>query len=329
MRKFVIAILSLGCMSGAAANWEPGGGFTDDGTRVTIGFRGGVARPVTATMQNDLGAFFVGYSGNGEGYFPNDNCSGLPGACLPMGIVDLGRLPVAKEFDSNSFTGGMSVGMRLGGKPNIRAEIDWTRISEANFNARPLFSDNILMMYPVLDGGNLVSAPSVVTFHVGGARTSVSTDIISAMVYYDFFDGVRKPLGTMIPYVGLGFGYGISTTVLQLSDPYADLSGDLQMQDFGTCRTVQGITICDFYTSETDTNNFVLAGAVGFSYGIERGIFFDLGARAVYIPRISWALNNGLVANVPNSTTTSKERDIFSANNVVYMSIYAGLRFEF
>jgi hypothetical protein len=276
-----------------------------------MSFKGGMAMPASAKMKNEMGAVIVGYyTDDSQLYIDDDTCGGS-GICNFVGLVNLGDLPVSKKFNSLSFAGGASAGIVIGGAPNIRVELDWLHISESNYNASPLFAGDVVMSVGTLSN------------NVAAARTTSVTDTVSAMFYYDFFSGARKPVGTMIPYVGAGFGYASSTTVLELADIYGDLSGDIWFADFGT--QAQGVPVIDFYTSETETNNFSLSAAAGFAYGLDEGVFFDIGARATFIPKVVWALNNSSNA----AATTYKERDVFSANDVLYISVYAGVRFEF
>ena len=95
----------------------------------------------------------------------------------------------------------------------------------------------------------------------------------------------------------------------------------MSFDDFGE----QVGLLTDFYTSETKTNNFALSGGIGLNYGIESGIFLDVGFRITYVPEIKWALNNG----ADEDAVTTKERTVFSAENIVFTSIYVGVRFEF
>jgi hypothetical protein len=298
---------------GARANWEygvaGGGRYDDDGARLSIAFRGGISMPF-ASVQNDLGSIVINYWTSGGQAYTGDNTCGGASPCDYFGRVDLGKLPATNNYDSFAWVGGAAVGMTVGGSPNLRIEMDWLHIAEANYNANPLFAGNVEM------------APGIVMENaVASARSTVATDIVSAMFYYDFFGGMAKPARSVIPYVGAGLGYATSTTVLTLTDNYGDLSPDVSFGDFGN----QNGVIIDFYTSQAQTNNFALSVAAGFAYGIDDGVFFDFGARASFVPKIRWALNNGADSNA----TTSKERDIFSAGNIIFVNAYAGVRFEF
>lgn len=293
------------------ANWEYGGGH-DDGGRLLVSAKGGVAMPF-ASMKNDLGGVIVGYYTDGNGnIFNNNTCDGAGcNPTTPIATADLGKMPLGKKYDSFSWAGGASVGMVPDGRPNIRIELDWLYISETDYNANPLFLEE-------LDAIGFEPQQNPVAV----ARSTVSTDVVSAMIYYDFLAGERAA-GQMIPYVGIGLGYATSETVLSLSDNYADLQADISIcSDFGE----QNGNLCDFYTSTTRTGNFAVSGAVGMSYGMDEGVFLDIGARASYIPRIRWALNND---GKSDAVTPGKSRDIFSAHNIVFLNVYAGLRFEF
>jgi hypothetical protein len=105
-----------------------------------------------------------------------------------------------------------------------------------------------------------------------------------------------------------------------MTDEYGDLSGNLSFSGF--LETGSPVYL---YTSQTHTNGFSLSGAIGLSYGINENMFFDIGARATFIPKIKWALNN----DANGAAQSPKERDIFSAENIIFTSVYAGLRFEF
>jgi len=224
-------------------------------------------------------------------------------------VVDLGAFPLTKEYKDFAFAGGASIGMAIEHSPNVRLELDWLHIAESRFDADPLFEgeENLPVLgwyvYPVLS-----------------AASSVQTDVVSAFVYYDFFNGQRKPPRTMIPYVGAGIGFATSATILTLADKYDDFANDPDMHGF-----LEDGSSMNYYTSKTETNNIALSAAIGAAYGIGEGIYFDVGARASWVPKIRWALNN----EAKEDKITSKERSIFSAENIVFVNIYAGLRFEF
>ena len=310
MEKFFVAFIFSFVAFGASANWEYGNPYHDDGGRITISFRGGIARPA-ATMKNELGNMPINYYVYDNQYiFANDNeCGGNPDDCDLLATVDVGKLPVAKKYDSMSFAGGAAVGIAWGGSPNIRTELDWLHISESTYRADPLFQGET-----ETNSGTLMNV-------VAAARAKMNADVISAMIYYDFFSGQRKPNKTMIPYIGAGFGYAIAATELEFTDVYRDLTG-LSLDGFGT--QTAGGTI-DFYTSKTQTTGFALSGALGVSYSIHDGVFFDFGGRASYIPKIAYSINNEADGN----RTSYKEKPIFSANDVIFLNVHAGLRFEF
>jgi hypothetical protein len=314
---FVFYFLSFVPLT-AHANWEYGGGYYDDGARMTISIRGGVAMPF-AKMQNDLGGLPINYySDVGSGgssivdelycLDPDNDCTGYDW----IGTVDVGALPVAKKYDSFSWAGGAAVGMTISGSPNWRVELDWLHIAESDYSADPLFK------------GDAETTLGPMENKVATAHATASTDVISAMFYYDFFSGFRKQIGAMIPYIGFGLGYATSATVLALTDTYGDFQNDITLcENFGA----QSGGVCNYYTSETETNSFALSGAIGMSYGIDEGFFFDIGARVSFVPKIKWSLNND--ADTDPSAIKPKERDIFSAANVMFTSVYAGIRFEF
>ena len=166
-----------------------------------------------------------------------------------------------------------------------------------------------------LTGGDV----SGVVLHLtsGGVQSSVSTDVISVMAFYDFYDGLQKPANTAIPYIGFGLGYADSKTVMNLADLYGDLSESVDMGNFGQ---MDEYGVIQFNRSENSSANVAGIVALGLSYGITESLFIDFGARLMYIPRIKWGLNN---------TDNSRTRDWFSADNVFMANVLLGLRFEF
>jgi hypothetical protein len=317
--KFVLCVLSYALLfaTAADANWEysaRGGYYGDDGTRMTIALRGGMAFG-SAKIENDLGTL------NPEPYYydptlgimtqswcdNNGGCSGYE----YIGLVNIADLPVNKKFSNFAWAGGMALGWRIGGSPQWRLEAEWSHIAESDYNSVPMFK------------GTAVSSEGYsLEIESGGVQSTVSTDVFSAMAYYDFFDGYQKPAGEFIPYIGFGMGYASSKTILNLYDAYGDLSSSDQMGDFAEDT---GGAALRFYTSETTSGNAALSGALGGSYGISENIFIDFGLRLAWIPKVKWALNNSSV----ESPVGSKAKDVFSARNLLYGTASVGVRFEF
>jgi hypothetical protein len=326
MKTISLAVFLLSALVAPAhANWETapyvyeGYAPSDSGGNLTMSFRGGAVFG-TAKMQNDVGAlvpepFWEAPDGTlvSEGY-----CGGAA-ACtgagyVSIGSVNVGDLPVKKKYGSFAWSAAVSIGWTLPDAPHWRIEADWNHIAESEYNSIPLF-DGFL----TTENGYQLSVLS------GGVHSTVATEIISAMFYYDFYDGCgdgKKPRCEIVPYVGLGFGYASSNTELVLSDIYGDLSGEIAMQDFGQD---DGLGILNFYTSETKTGNFAASLAAGFSYSIAADVYLDLGLRLTYVPRVKWALNN----SADQSAATYKTKDMFSAKSIIYGSVMAGLRIEF
>ncbi|MCL1892131.1 MAG: hypothetical protein FWF97_02455 [Alphaproteobacteria bacterium] len=318
-KSVICALCSMLWLAPAQANWEyyaPGGYLGDDGSRITITARGGMAFG-TGRVENDLGSLIPEpyWYDPDIGVFTESWCGGylpcLEAGFIPIGQINIGDLPAAKKFQPFSFAGGVAVGLTLPYSPQWRLEASWDRITRSDYNALPMFRGDV-----VSTEGYVLEVEST------GVQSNVTTDVYSAMVYYDFFDGLYKPLKAFIPYLGFGLGYADSTTVLNLIDLYGDLSDQASMQDFGEDL---GTGVLTFYTSKTSTNNVALSGAVGFSYGLAESIFLDLSFRLMWIPQIKWALNNEPVESV----TGYKTKDIFSAHNVFYGTAMVGVRFEF
>jgi opacity protein-like surface antigen len=320
IKIIVSAVFAALCFApGARANWEygaRGGHYEDDGNRITFAARGGMAFG-TAKLNNDLGTLVP------EPYWFNESigvvtetyCGGAT-ACIAAGFenvgqIDIGDLPANKKFGSLSFAGGVALGWTLPGAPQWRIEAAWDHISQTDYNAMPMFKGELVSTNKYLLG-----------LESSGVQSKVSTDVVSAFIYYDFFEGLRKQLREFIPYVGFGAGYADSTTVLNLTDLFGDLSDQASMQDFGEST---GGAALSFYTSETSAQNISLSGGLGFSYGLDENIFLDAGIRLMWIPKIQWAVNN------ENSGSESgfKSKDIFSAHNVIYTTATLGIRFEF
>ena len=223
---------------------------------------------------------------------------------------DLADVKPANDFSEFSFAAGASLGWTIPNRPQWRIEVGWDHITEMEYNESPLFEGDL-----ALTGGDVAGV--VIMAQSGSAQSKVSTDIISAMAYYDFFDGLRKPLYKIIPYVGFGIGYADTETTLNLSDLYGDLSTSVDLQNFGE---PDDYGVVQFYRSKTNSSNIAGVVAAGISYGVTENMFLDFGARVAYIPKIKWSLEN---------KDDTRHRDWFSAENMIYANIMLGVRFEF
>jgi hypothetical protein len=301
----------------ASANWERRPVYIDDGMRMTLSFRGGFSYG-KGTINNELGSLVpepYWYDSATDELMTQTYCGGAASCAAAgftsVGQIDIASLPAAKDYDSFTWTGAVAAGFTVPRSPQWRIEANWEHIAQTNYNAWPMFK------------GDLTSTSGMILDGVlsGGVYSTLASDIITGMIYYDFFDGCAKPSGTVIPYIGFGIGYASSRTVFELTDLYGDLSSQAALQGFGE---VGAVTV-DFYTSAHTSGNFAGALALGFSYGLMDNMFLDAGLRMTYIPQIAWALNN----QPANALTGVKHKDIFSAQNVIYASALIGLRFEF
>lgn len=293
----------------AHANWQYSGEYTynmaysDSGERATVSLRGGMTYAM-ANMKNNVGAIVLQFCVNpttGEVEQTDGDCSdGFEFA----GTGNYSNLKASK-LSGIGFSGGASIGWILPNRPQWRLELGWDHFSEIDYNETPLFSGDLN-----LSGGGTVYMES------GSVQSTISSDIISVMAYYDFFDGLQKPVGKMIPYIGLGFGYADVETVMNLSDPWGDLSVAVALGEFGT----EDGGIRQFYRSKTNTSTVAGVAALGFSYGLNKYLFVDLGARLSYIPTVKYQLVNA---------DDTHRMDLFSAKNLIYTNIMLGVRFEF
>ena len=306
-----IAVL-CGLYTGSAlANWEYTGGYVtgpeymDNGSRAAISIRGG-ATFAFSKIKNEVGSVVYSYcfdSVTGE-IFPTDSTGGCTGGYF-AGTGSLGALD-AKNMFGIGFSAGASIGWILPNTPQWRLELGWDHFSELDYNKSPLFSGNI----PLSEGYS-------VYVDSGSVQSTMTTDIISFMAFYDFFDGLQKPIRTMIPYVGFGFGYADTQTVMNLADPWGDLSGVEDLTNFGT---INSNGVLQFNRSTTNTTNVAGLVALGASFGIDENIFIDFGARAAYLPRVKYTLVN---------SDDTRRMDWFSAKNLIYANVMLGLRVEF
>lgn len=322
--SFLSVMLSLCSVSAFAGGWQydgyrvGDGYYTDDGSRFVVGLRGGLSF-ARAKMKNDIGNLYTGYLMNDAtgdivselGYIN----AGEPEGYTVVGYGDLSTLPINKDFSKLAFAAGASIGFVLPNHTNWRLEANYDYISETEYNQTPLLHGSLHV-----SGGEL--GDTTVQVSSTAARATITTDIISAMVYYDFFDGKFKKLNDFIPYVGLGFGYAISQTMLHLSDIYGDLSGDEDLQNYGSVNSNNVLQFDnpvnkDVYPSST---NMAVTGALGFSYGIAKYTYLDVSARLTYVPKITWSIA---------STNGEHTREWFSAENMLYTNLLVGVRFEF
>ena len=285
MKKTFISILSVvACFvaADAHANWQYSGtyvgdgAYIDDGSRFTISVRGGAAMG-NAKIKNEMGPVStVYYVDDATGYVISEgmfNSCG-EGGCdgfRELGAGDLSTLSADKKFSEYSFAAGASVGWTLPNRPQWRVELGWDHIAEADYNASPMFTGDL-----VLSGTN---ADYIIDTSAGAVQSKLSSDIVSVMAFYDFFDGVYKPANQLIPYVGFGAGYADTKTILNLTDLYGNLSWDLAMQQYGEFNDYK--TALNFYKSEEHTSNVAGIVAAGASYGITNSMFLDFGARVM------------------------------------------------
>ena len=325
MRKRIFTILpiiSCVAMGPAMANWQydgvyvGDGWYEDDGSRFTMSFRAGAAMGF-GSIKNDIGdsysRFYVDDAGNiitASDCFASGDCT-TSGYEL-AGYGNIGNLPVAKKFESFAFTGGFSIGWTLPYRPQWRFEGGWDHIMKSDYNASPLFEGTL-----ELSGGTMASVQNAAA---GSMTSTIQSDIISAMVFYDFFDGTYKPLRTFIPYVGFGIGYADTTTDMHLTDAYGNLSDDNSLLQFGTIYEGDPYQLINFYQSKYSNANVAGLLAAGFSYGLTETMFVDFGARMTYIPNVKWMLSN---------EDNSNHHDWLRINGLMYLNMTLGLRFEF
>ena len=331
MKKSVFIFASLiACMGTAAdANWQYPNSRRrdswngDDGMRFVMSVRGGAAYG-RAKIKNDIGGLTGNYmydlSNNYEivtqAYAEAVCSNSTDPTCFTSlfqyaGYGRLGDLPASKNYSNVSFTAGFSAGLTLPGASQWRVEFGFDHISEADYNPNPLF-DGTLVLQP---SGDSVAAQS------GGVQSTVASDVYGIMAFYDFFDGIRKPVRQMIPYIGIGAGYADTKTVLQLTDSYGDLSSIYELRNFGI---VDDNNIVQFNKAETHSSNLVPMAAVGVSYGVNERLFLDAGIRGMFMRKVKWQLTNA-----ETGTDAEKRRDWFSAENMMYINATVGLRVEF
>lgn len=329
-KRFLIPLLSSVvagvCCLPAMANWEHYNGYSgswydDDGARFIISVRGGMAWG-NSKIQNDAGALTTSYYYDqthnilvSSVYYATcdqypDKCPGFVASDYEYaGYAALGDLDAPENFNRVSFAAGASLGWTIPNSPRWRMELGWDHISEAEYNTSPLFSGNL-----ALQGGDISGIE--IDQESGAVQSKVTSDIFSAMVFYDFFDGMVKPLNKVIPYIGFGLGYVDSATELELADIYGDLS---EVRDLGIyAENDDGVY--KFYKSTDNSNSIAGIGSLGISYGITDKVYLDAGIRVMYIPKIRWTLSNA---------DGSKHRDWFSAKNMIYTNAMVGIRFEF
>lgn len=328
LKKSLFFTLYMLSVVPAFAGWQYDGYYVDDGyytednTKFVIGFRGGLSW-ANAKIKNEIGSLDGSYYYNIENgsvisekayniYVDNN---GDPDAYGYAGVGDLSTLPAKEKFSKWAFTAGANIGFTVPYHPNWRLEAAYDHIAETDYNEIPLFDGDLNV-----SGGDIGNA--VVHVSSSGVTSTISTDVVSAMAYYDFFSGNKKPLNTIIPYIGLGVGYATSKTTLKLADIYGDLSTDSDLANYGTPDS-SGVIQFEPPTDKSkfpSSENIAAIGALGFSYGITKYTFLDFGARVIYIPKITWELMN---------SDASLHREWFSAKDMIYSNFTVGLRFEF
>lgn len=324
MRKrnlYILSVLASIVAAPAMADWQyPGtyvgdGWYEDDGSRFVISARGGASIGM-GKIKNDTGAitneYFLSPDGTPVSATYYYSCVDQ-GGCedyVFAGYGNLSELSATKNLETFSFASGVSLGWTIPYRPQWRIEAGYDHITRSEYNSSPMFKGDLTLQ----DGAIPNIAISVESSTV---NSKISSDIYSIMAFYDFFDGLRKPSRIFIPYVGFGAGYANTKTILNLSDPYGDLSAQVELQQYGEA---DDYGVVQFFKSETNTANVAGLLSVGASYGISENMFFDFGARFMYIPRVKWELTND---------TGTHHREWFSAKNLIYTNLMLGIRFEF
>ena len=325
-RISVFSVLMLLCANSAFAGWQydgyrvNDGYYNDDGSRFVISLRGGLSMG-NAKVKNKMGSLYTLYyinESNGDiiselGYI---NAGSPSTGYIPAGYGNLATLPVKENFKKTAFTAGASIGFTLPYHTQWRLEAGYDHIAESDYNEIP-FLEGALGVSGGAIGDDTIDVAS------SGVKSTITTDVISAMAFYDFYKGNVKPLNQFIPYVGFGLGYAVSKTTLNLSDIYGDLSNDSDLRNYGTIDPVTGAIVFDNPTDKDkypSSVNVAVIGALGFSYGIVESTYLDFSARFMYIPKVTWDLVN---------SDGSRHREWFAAENMIYTNFMLGLRFEF
>ena len=305
----------------AVAGWQYNGYYIDDGYYEDDGSRfimGGYAGAsfVNADIKNEMGSLQTDYyvssvSGvviSGTAYDVLNPT--LQAEYSYIGIGDVSELPVAQNFSKTAFAMGGYMGFSLPYHPQWRLQAGFDHISEISYDRIPMFEGEI-------------SLTSGARAHVysSGVKSTITTDVLSVMAVYDFFEGNKKPLNTFVPYVGVGAGYAMSKTMLKLTDIFGDLSQDNDLENYGTLEN--GILVFDNPTDADkypSSDNIALLGTLGTAYGINEYMFLDFAVRLMYVPKTTWAIANA---------DGSQHRNWFSAKDMIYTNLTVGLRFEF
>ncbi|MDR2685900.1 MAG: hypothetical protein LBB23_03975 [Rickettsiales bacterium] len=322
------ALVALGATN-ANANWS----YLqdkDDGARFYISVKGGLAQSFGGKTQDAMGDMIYLF------YPPEDlipagtyaavlmtekECreygnslvsnGGLAASgCYPLGYVPLGD--ITKQFEVRTLSTNLAAGFVLPNSPQVRMELSWDHLSESRYDTSPLFT-GVEGEFIIWDGTNDPDIVPAVVPYSGSIASSVSSDIVMMMMYYDFFDGMSKPQKTIIPYIGAGFGLATSQVQMTLGDsngvfyetgsfdPYFDSTNG-------------------FPPSSSSSQGLAVAGALGFSYGLVEHAFMDVGVKAIYANKINWTLIN---------TDNGMEKNIISAGPMIYGIFNIGFRFEF
>ena len=325
LKQSLFSMLVVLCAAPAVAGWQYYGYYiddgyhNDDGTRFVIGGYAG-ASFLNAKITNEMGSLEVDY------YVHNDADLVITGTVYStltaaeqadytyIGVGDVSELPAAKNLSKVAFAAGGYVGFTIPYHPQWRLQRlqgGFDHISEINYDRIPLFEGDIAL-----------SSGTSAHVYSSGVKSTLTTDIVSIMAIYDFFDANEKPLNTIVPYVGVGAGYAMSKTTLKLTDIYGDLSQDSDLiSNYGT---KDGYVLVFDNPSGSDkyptSNNIALLWTLGASYGISKYTFLDFGARLMYVPKTTWAIAN---------SDGTEHRNWFGAKNMFYTNVSFGVRFEF
>lgn len=299
----IAAILTAGA---ANANWSYIQDGYDDGARFYVKVAGGMALSLGGDVSSNLGSVDLiaectkgttdacGFFSPYEGHQQDATLYDYYGA----GAIELNP---STNLEIQTWTTNIAMGFVMPRSSNVRLELSWDRISESSYNASPLFLTD-----ETTTQGFPVGKESVASL-----TSKMSSDIVMAMFYYDFFDGATKRPFEFIPYVGAGLGF--SSTKIKSS-----------VSDGGALATTWGLVefvdqTGGMFPSENYSSGLALGAAVGFSYGLHEMAFLDIGAKIIMANGAEWNLTN----------PAGNERALISTDNVIYGIVSAGLRFEF
>ncbi|MBL0690678.1 MAG: hypothetical protein JJV93_00925 [Alphaproteobacteria bacterium] len=310
LKRFLI--LSMSCLLTlplqASWNWAEEEKSGHESTYIAI--RGGLSGMIIESIDNKVGMTQSTYDYNSI----DDTYSYLyPGGTATNTLLtfDYGKLDAIKPEQRLGSFFSIAFGTRLK-ESNWRAELAWDHFSNMRFSSDELLSGQ---QTPPEDS-NLIVGLSVSTAY----NAKLTSDVMLAMIYYDFQKSSYIQNGSIVPFIGAGVGYAINESRMELNDRNGETTSIVGLDAFCTKWSgAPGLSICESYMSEGIVQRSMAAAlTTGFTYHSTERSKIEAGIKGVYIGSIDYG-----------ASSSTSDRILLSIPTNMLWSTFLGYRYTF